>query len=175
MHDRKIYRIPRKVNEGFQLFGLGTRDMLMMIPPILFAIWVVVFSPFPVPAKIIITVFSVGGMYMALAQTLANGLRIIEYLKLLYRYWVVDQNIYTLNSNNKRTKEAPFRKLNYKKPAKQQREIIRSEWDNPDFDEPETEDKEEVLKELSAWIPKPKTLVSTNQAKDKGGESVNGD
>lgn len=168
--ERKVYQIPRKVTEGFELFKLSGRDMLIMLPVVLFDLWILFGSKLPGEGRIIIVVLTGGTLYMSLSQTLSNGLKIKDYVKLLYRYYLVDQNVYSLISSRSRRKEEPFRQLHYVKPEKKPKEIMVSDWE--EFQrEPNNEEetqtgsaaelrkiKDAELEELTEWLAKPKKL-----------------
>lgn len=166
-YDKKSYQIPRKVTEGFQLFGLSGRDIAILGPVVIIDLVVLFASNFPVGGRIVFTVFTGGLLYMALSQTLSNGLKVIEYMKLLYRYYLVDQNVYTLVSSKNRRSDAPIRTMVYEKPLRSPEadEIVLSDWDEKKAEIQIDRDIEKELKELheelGEWMAKPKNITNS--------------
>lgn len=157
--ERKVYYIPRKVTQGLRIFGLKGRDFLILLP--LAAIIIIMFAATSLPtgAKIIIAMFTVGPVYITLSWSLDNGLRAVDYVKLLYRYYVTDQNDYSLVSSSKRRKEEPFHTIAYEKPVRGVKEPFELEGAEPDFTEDsEEKDEQAMIERLSPWIAKPKQL-----------------
>lgn len=162
--DRKVYHIPRKVNEGFKFLLLSGRDFIILAPFLIFAIIILFFVDIPFSAKIIIVMLTVGPVYMGLAFVLDNGLRAVDYVKLLYRFYITDQNVYTLSSSNKR--RDPYKRMQYIKPQRQPKEKFVLEGDAPD-DEEDPEFKETALERLKPWLAKPKNLSNKNNGTGK--------
>lgn len=159
--ERKVYYIPRKVTQGLRIWGLRGRDFLILAPLVVAIIIMFMTTTLPTGAKIIITMFSVGPMYIALAWTLDNGLRAVDYVKLLYRYYVTDQNEYTMFSSTKRRKDEPFHTITYQKPIREIKPPFFLVGDPPDEeDEIRAEEKDEqaMMERLAPWLAKPKQL-----------------
>lgn len=134
MDQKKIYRIPRKVNEPIRILGLTGKDMLIMLPFVVMAFIIFYLTAWPVGAKIVISSAIIFGLYALLTMEMANGLRGLEYLKLLIRFYIFDQNDYHLTSGNVSEDEAKAtrRMIRYHKPPKVVRTPLISEY--PDFD-----------------------------------------
>lgn len=168
LEKRKIYHIPRKVNEGIKFLGLGTRQCIIMLIFIAIAAFILFVVPINFDLKIVICTFIVITPYGLLTLELGNGLIAIEYVKLMLKYFIFDQNVYTLTSaRSKEEKERREMKVvvgakrEYSSQLLRERdEVIVSEWEDISSVNKNTndEDKEQELESLSAWIAKPKDL-----------------
>ncbi|MCY9763552.1 PrgI family protein [Paenibacillus alvei] len=165
MEKRKIYHIPRKVNEGIKFLGLGTRQCIIMLIFIAIAAFILFVVPINFDLKIVLCTFIVITPYGLLTLELGNGLIAIEYVKLMLKYFIFDQNVYTLTSaRSKEEKERREMKVvvgakrEYSSQLLRERdEAIISEWED-NKKSTNDEDKEHELESLSAWIAKPKDL-----------------
>ncbi|NEZ44436.1 PrgI family protein [Paenibacillus alvei] len=164
MEKRKIYHIPRKVNEGIKFLGLGTRQCIIMLIFIAIAAFILFVVPINFDLKIVLCTFIVITPYGLLTLELGNGLIAIEYVKLMLKYFIFDQNVYTLTSaRSKEEKERREMKVVVGAKREYSSQLLRekeenviSEWeDNKNSND---EDKEHELESLSAWIAKPKDL-----------------
>lgn len=162
--ESKGYHIPRRVDEGFKLFGLGTKDILFLSVFVFIAIIIWWLTPIPTGGKVVLSVFIVVGPYYLLTSELGNGLIAIEYLKLLVNFWLFEQKEYNITSSRSRPVEESehLQPLRYEPISNQEsiQDSIVSEWEEPEKLAKSAEDKEKELEELTEWIPQPKILKS---------------
>lgn len=159
--ERKVYYIPRRVTQGLRILGLRGQDFLVLSPVVVANIIMFVLTSLPTGAKIIIAMFTVGPVYMALAWSLDNGLRAIDYITLLYRYYVTDQNEYTMFTSKKRRKDEPHHDVTYEKPLRPIKPpfVLTGEApDDKEEDSSEEKDEQAMRERLAPWIAKPKQL-----------------
>ncbi|WP_101809554.1 hypothetical protein [Paenibacillus pasadenensis] len=152
--ERKEYHIPRRVDEGFKFLGLKGRDFIIVIPVVLLALVIVLFTGLPIKAKVVIAVFLVVPTYMGMSFELSNGLLTKDYIKLLLRFYLIDQNDYSLTSSASRI--SPHPKVDYVKPEAKSKEAFIVEAETSPM-EPE-DDKEAALERLRPWIAQPKRI-----------------
>lgn len=165
--DAKYYQIPRKVNEGIRFFGLNLKEMMLMLPPVTVTFFLWFATDLSATGKIMITIAMNGLMYGMITSELGNGLRALEYVQLLIKYYAFDQNAYHLTSSKSRNAEDQPKLLQVKKAEAQPQEIFVSEWDDNNEPDAVDPDKEKAdLDELAEWIAKPKDL--SNHRKEVG-------
>lgn len=158
MSENRQYQIPRKVNEGITIFGLGTREMVLMILPVALAVILLFFSGWETTPRIVISFVLAAGSYFLITVELGNGLKALEYVKLLINYHLLDQNEYHLLSG--KTVEREINLIRYEKSDRVTRPVLVSEIPDKD-DEVTPEEKEQKrkdLEELAPWIPEPKII-----------------
>ncbi|MEK4983609.1 hypothetical protein [Bacillus sp. FSL K6-6540] len=101
----KTYYIPRKVTEGIKFAGLNVKQMLFMLPFVGVAVIIDIFTTLPTGGKVMLTTLLVSTSYALVALELGNGLYAQEYVKLLIRYYLFSQNVYTLTTTKSRPSE----------------------------------------------------------------------
>lgn len=93
--EKRIYQIPRKVNERIKIIGLGVKEMILMLIPIAFAVFL--YKVAPMGLFVVLATLSVGGSYLLLTQEMSVGIRADHYIWTRIKFFMMQKEYHLLS------------------------------------------------------------------------------